>query len=76
MTALMNIKYLECCCGWRVWCLKFDAKTAEQSKIQELFWIILELFGIICRDKDFRLTDPSPKQSKRVQIWTVQTSPI
>ena len=51
-------------------------KTAEQSKIQELFWIILELFGIICRDKDFRLTDPSPKQSKRVQIWTVQTSPI
>ena len=40
MTALMIIKYLECCCGRRVSCLKFDAK---QSKIQELS----ELFGII-----------------------------
>ena len=40
MTALMIMKYLECCCSRRVSCLKFDAK---QSKIQEL----LELFGII-----------------------------
>ena len=68
MTALMIIKYLECCCSRRVSCLKFDAK---QSKIQELYSNYLELFGIIWNyfcSKIFWEYTAGTKQYKVVQI--------
>ena len=56
MTALMIIKYLECCCSRRVSCLKFDAKQSKIQELLELFgiiWDYLELFGIIFPAKYF-----------------------